>query len=327
MKTKLLTAMAAAALLFVGCQREDISPNQNNSISAVPATGSSSTSVSSPCEQEFELMAGQHINAGNITVTNDDDFIYVTYNTENGWVLNETHLYVGDPSGIPTNGAGNPTIGLFPYNDAHNGATSYTLTIPIDPNLECYAVAAHASVSLIDGNGNVVQSETAWSNGDQINNGGSWAMYSEYCLTDCCVYEVVDYDYFAGQNINVGNLSVTNDDQNLYVTFNFTGNWYTQQTHLYVGPASGMPINNANIPIPGQFPYATTHNPMTQSYTYTIPLANLDPCYVIAAHSEMVETDGNGNVISTETGWSYGTEFPNSPRWGWYSEYCTQICN
>ncbi|MCJ8289175.1 MAG: hypothetical protein HRT58_08605 [Crocinitomicaceae bacterium] len=326
MKTKLLT-LGLLGLLFLGCQKEDLTTNSTVLTPSSSTNVSSNTVVSSTCEQEFELLAGQYINVGNIIVSNDDDFIYVTFNTENGWVLNETHVYVGDPNGIPTNGAGNPQIGLFPYRDAHNGATSFTVTVPIDSNLECYAVAAHASVSLID-NGTVIQSETAWSNGNPINNGGSWATYSEYCLTDCCEYETVSYDYFAGQTIPVGSLNVTNDDQNLYVTFDFSGgDWYTQQTHLYVGPASDIPKNGANIPIPGQFPYVVTHNPAVQTYTYTIPLGDLDPCYVIAAHSEMIQVDGDGNIVSEETGWSFGTEFPDTPRWGWYSEYCTQICN
>lgn len=328
MKTKVISGVAAIALMLLpACQKNDIVPDATSA--SIPTTTSSTTSTSSAssgCEEVYTLFAGQSIPVGNIVVTNDDTNIYVTFNTDGGWVLNETHVYVGDVAGIPTNGAGNPTIGLFPFNDTHNNAITHTVTVPIDPNLDCYAVAAHASVSLIQ-NGNVVQSETAWSSGGPINNGGSWATYSEYCLSDCCEYEVVSYDYFAGQNILVGSLDVTNDDQNLYITFNFTGDWYTQQTHLYVGPASGLPTNNANTPVPGQFPYATTHNPITQSYTYTIPLSSLDDCYVIAAHSEMVQLDGSGNVIATETGWSDGTEFPDTPRWGWYSEYCTQYCD
>lgn len=325
MKTKLLTLGLLGGLLLAGCQKEDIAPAENTITPLVQSTLSNSSTTG--CEEVFTLFAGQHIEAGTITVSNDDTNIYVTYETTGGWVLNETHLYVGDPAGIPTNGAGNPTIGLFPYNDTHNGVTSYTVTVPIDPSLECYAVAAHASVSLIQ-NGVPVQQETAWGNGNPINNGGSWATYSDYCLQDCCEYETVSYDYFAGQTIPVGSLDVTNDDQNLYITFNFEGgDWYTQQTHLYVGPASDIPTNGANTPVPGQFPYAVTHDPAVQSYTYTIPLNDLDPCYVIAAHSEMIQVDGNGNVVSEETGWSYGIEFPNTPRWGWYSEYCTQVCN
>lgn len=279
------------------------------------------------CSMVYTLYAGQHIDVGTITVSNDDENIYVTYSTENGWVMDQTHLYVGASSGIPVNNSGNPTIGLFPYNNEHHGATTFTVTVPIDESLDCYAIAAHASVSLLGPDNSVIQTETAWGNGPQMNESGSWATYSEYCLMDCgCDIETISFDIFGGQTIPAGTLDVTNDDENLYVTYNLSGNWYTGQTHLYVGSPDGLPVNGQNTPIPGQFPYSVHHDPMTQSYTYTIPLSTLPPCYIIAAHSELHLLDANGNEIQEETGWSFGTEFPGSDRWGWYSEYCTQTC-
>ena len=319
-------------LLFTGlvialfsCSKEEtieVNPEHNNSNS----TTQLHTSKSNDCSETFTLYAGQNIDVGNVTITNTEDSIFVTYSTHSNWVLTETHLYVGSLAGLPTNNPGNPQIGQFPYNTSHQNITSYTIAIPIDPNLQCYIVAAHASVALIGNGGVIIQQETAWSEGGQINNGGSWATYSEYCLIDCCDIEEQSYIFYAGQTINVGNLNVVNDSTNLFVTFSFTGDWYTQQTHLYVGDLAGLPTNPSNTPIPGQFPYSVTHNPMTQTYTYTIPLASLSNCYIIAAHSEMVQVI-NGVITQTETGWSFGTEFPNTNRWGWYSEYCTQTCD
>jgi len=280
---------------------------------------------SSNCEAEFTLYAGQSINVGSIVITNDDDNIYVTYNTTGGWVLNETHLFVGELNDMPATPNGNPKIGLFPYKDSHNGVSSFTLSIPINEDLECYVVAAHASVSLPGTEEEGAQTETAWSTGEQINESGSWATYSEYCLSDCCEYETVEFEYFAGQHISVGSLSVTNDEENLYITYNFDGDWHSGQTHLYVGSLGNLPVNGTGNPIPGQFPYSEEHDPEIQSFTYTIPLADLDECYIIAAHAELTSEGENGED-QTETGWSSGTEFPNATRWGWYSEYCTQIC-
>lgn len=317
MKTRIITlATILIITLFSSCSDSTVSTTSD----------STTTSSSSDCAVVYPLLAGQHINAGNITITNDDDNIYVTYNTTGGWVINETHLYVGTLDGLPTNGAGNPQIGLFPYNDTHDGVTTYTITVPITEGMSCYIVAAHASVALLDDNGNVIQTETAWSDGNDINEGGSWATYSDYCLTNCCDIEDVVYEYYAGQTIDVGNLTVTNDETNLYVTFNYENGWVAGQTHLYVGSVDGLPVNGSGTPIPGHFPYATTHDPMVTSYTYTIPLAGLGNCFIIAAHSETHLLDGDGNIIQSETGWSYGTEF-NSNRWGWYSEYCVQTCD
>lgn len=320
--TRLLLIGLLGTIVF-SCQKEDFGASD----SIEDPTPIPYLTESSECEQSFDLLAGQTTDAGDVTVSNDDNYIYVTFNTTGGWVLNETHVYVGEPSGIPTNSAGNPQIGTFPYNDTHDGETTFTVVVPIDPNLECYAVAAHASVSLIDENGNVIQSETAWGNGPQVNNGGSWATYSDYCLLECteCEFETVSYEFYGGQHILIGSLDVTNDQDSLYVTFNFTGDWYMGQTHLYVGEASGIPTNGAGNPIPGQFPYSTTHNPAVQSYTYTIALDDLPDCYAIAAHAESMLVDENGDVIQTETGWSNGVNFSGN-NWGWYSEYCTQIC-
>lgn len=324
MNCKNLLMLWTIALLLLSCEKEDpIVLEQQNQIT----DNTTQDNDNDECSEEFTLYAGQFTDVGSIVITNDDTNIYVTYNTINGWVLNETHLYVGHPDNIPTNNAGNPQIGQFPYNDTHNNATSFTITVPIDESLDCYAVAAHASVSLII-DGEVVQSETAWSDGDDINDGGSWATYSEFCLLDCCEVEPSTYTYIAGQNIEIGSLEVTNDDENLYITYNFNEGWFANVTHLYVGALENLPTNNANIPIPGQFPYSTDHDPAVQTYTYTIPLSDIDAvdCPIIAAHSEVVLIDDNGDVVQTETGWSYGDEFPDSPRWGWYSEYCYEFC-
>jgi hypothetical protein len=307
--------------VLTGCRK-------NNPLPVPPAAaGGEIPKTLEDCSSEYTLLAGQFINAGTVTVTNDDDSIYVTYTTTGGWVINETHLYVGAPSGIPVTGSGNPIPGQFPYTDAHNGVTSVTYAIPINPNLNCYAVAAHASLALLSG-GSVVQTETGWSDGQPINQTGNWATYSTYCLLDCegCEFQTTSYNYFAGQNILIGTLDVTNDEQYLYVTYHLTGNWYLSQTHLYVGPLSGMPKNSQNVPLPGQFPYVTTHNPLVQTFTYTIPLSGLSPCYVIAAHADVKRIGAGGVVLQTETGWSFGTRFPGTPRWGWVSNYCTQEC-
>jgi hypothetical protein len=133
---------------------------------------------------EVSLIAGQTMNSGNVTVTNDANFIYVTYNTANGWLLTQTHLYVGDCALIPVNGPGNPVPGQFPYASSHANITSYTYQIPIAkiPAGGCGCIAAHAVVVKLDGNGNVINTQTGWGQGIRINpNGGNWGMKFEYC--------------------------------------------------------------------------------------------------------------------------------------------------
>lgn len=141
----------------------------------------------------------------------------------------------------------------------------------------------------------------------------------EYEIEGLCVeceIEPVYYDLFAGQTILVGQLMVTNDEEYLYVTYQASEGQLFTETHLYVGTLEGLPVNKKGTPVPGHFPYKSTDEFGVSEVTFTIPLADLEDCYIIAAHAAME---------SEETAWSFGTEFASS-RWGWYSEYCTQYC-
>ena len=322
-----LWALALLCTLFSvqSCKKQNVVP--------VPTQSSSTqteTTVITPCGDPVvtNLMAGQNIDAGSITVQNTQDSLYVTFTTDGGWVMGKTHLYVGTLENMPVTGTGNPQIGNFPYQHTIDPyATSDQYAIALSDLPDCFIVAAHAEVHLIGSNGEVVDSQTGWGQGTQMNESGSWAMYSSYCVQDCspCEFTTQTFDLFAGQTIDVGSLQVTNDDQNLYVTYQSTDDWYIGKVHVYAGALDGMPVNNSNVPVPGQFPYSQTYDPYTQTATITIPLAGLPPCYVIAAHAEMHKIV-NGVDVQQETGWSYGNPFENTDRWGWTSPYCTQIC-
>lgn len=312
--------IALMALLFTACQPNLLDDPTGQEVQ-YPSTTYYKGDPS--CSESFTLYAGQTIPVGDIVVSNDNDSIYVTYTLTGGWELVESHLYIGNVAGIPSNKSGNPKIGNFPYQRSHTaGTTTYSYSVVIPGNESCYVIAAHASVQLVQA-GSIVQSETAWSEGTRMTQKGNWATYSDYCLMDCCQISTIQYTMYGGQTINVGTLDVTNDGVNLFITYNFTGGWSASQTHLYVGALSGLPTNNANTPVPGQFPYNDTHSPNVSSYTYVIPLAGLDPCYIIAAHASAVNSTNGGS----ETTWSEGVKFPNTNRWGWYSEYCTQSCD
>lgn len=130
------------------------------------------------------LIAGQNMNSGSVTVTNDVNYIYVTYTTSAGWLLTQTHLYVGDCALIPVNNPGNPVPGQFPYVGSHNYITTYTYQIPISkiPLGGCGCIAAHAVVVKVDANNNIIDQQTAWGNGTRINlSGGNWGMKFDYC--------------------------------------------------------------------------------------------------------------------------------------------------
>lgn len=282
-----------------------------------------------PCGDvlQEDLIAGQHYLAGTVSIFNDEDSLYIVLSAADDWFFNETHLYVGDFSGLPTNPSGNPQIGQFPYNTTHQPSINfYSWAIDLGTLDSCFIIALHAEIFLVDSNGDVIQSETGWLNGTDINNGGSWATMYTYCVQSCCEIDEVLFDIYAGQNILVGDLIVINDADSIYVTYNLDSCWELSETQLFVGDLDDLPVNGQNVPIPGQFPYKDTHTGQLSSFSYAIPLAGLDSCFVIAAHSTVNNYCNFPNGGGEETGWSFGDPFPNTNRWGWTSPYCRQSC-
>jgi len=127
------------------------------------------------------LMAGQHYEAGIITVDNDGQNLIITYTVNGDWIINATHLSVINCSlqSFPITNAGNPKVGQFEYSDTfENGVTEVIYTIPLNEVSETYCFAAHAEVIGPTGE------ETAWGEGKDFG-GKSWAMYVEANLSDC----------------------------------------------------------------------------------------------------------------------------------------------
>lgn len=101
------------------------------------------------CEMVTDLMAGQHMDVGDVRVVNDGVNIYVTYEIlEPGWGMTQSHLHIADAlQGIPMNKKGNPKIGLFEYQNEHAMIQKYTYVVPLtwDTGTELF-IAAHAVV-------------------------------------------------------------------------------------------------------------------------------------------------------------------------------------
>jgi hypothetical protein len=177
------------AITIVSCEKNQDQAFQNQP--NTPTTNSQNNNIilgrtvgGDECpETTTQLTAGQFFNAGNVVVTNDDEFIYVTYNTANGYLLTQTHLYVGGCVAIPVNNQGNPVPGQFPYQATHNYATTYTYQVPIAkiPAGSCGCIAAHSAVVKLNGTGQVIEQQTAWGSGIRINPTGNWGMKFSYC--------------------------------------------------------------------------------------------------------------------------------------------------
>ena len=140
------------------------------------------------------LWAGQTINAGTVTIANDAENLYVTFDTAGtGWYLSETHVHVANSlEGIPMTRKGAPKIGNFDYQASFTDeslTTEWTLTLSLADlgyaTFDDIVVAAHASVFTVDSAGNVVESETGWAEGDRFVERGTWATYSAYTIQEC----------------------------------------------------------------------------------------------------------------------------------------------
>lgn len=101
-------------------------------------------------EKCADLMAGQHIDVGDVNVWNDDTSLYVQYVLDDPWVMTESHLHVATAwEAIPQKN-GNPPPGQFDYSMEHACVTEYTYVIELDEGwVPCETdlyIAAHAVV-------------------------------------------------------------------------------------------------------------------------------------------------------------------------------------
>jgi hypothetical protein len=68
--------------------------------------------------------------------------------------------------------------------------------------------------------------------------------------------QATQYPLYAGQDILIGTVEVTNDSDNLYVSFHLDDPWVLLETHVAVEQdCADIPQKNGN-PTPGQFPYS-----------------------------------------------------------------------
>ena len=145
------------------------------------------------------------------------------------------------------------------------------------------------------------------------------------------------WDLTAGQTTNVGSVTVSNDLDNLYVTYTLSyGSAVFGNLQVWVGnDLANMPKvqngPNAGIPIPGQFPYKVDATGLT-TYTFTIPFHDLliqdansacgTPLYVVTHAEVFMDGDTTG---AHQTAFGGGTA-GSGPRWWFYGVY-TVCCD
>ncbi|MBR9845041.1 MAG: hypothetical protein GYB35_02510 [Algicola sp.] len=161
-------------LLFSACTETQILDEELRNVNPITLDSDD------PC-YSTTLYAGQHNDAGMVTVQIDEDNLIVTFSSNEDWTIELTHLALGncDEDWVPLTGSGNPQIGQFEFTDPFSitpHEVIYILSME-DLNLnENFCFAAHAEVDGLTGG------ETAWAQGTEFD-GNSWAMFSE--VTEC----------------------------------------------------------------------------------------------------------------------------------------------
>jgi len=182
---------------FFSCDTEEVTTSKSNKsfdFKVIESNVDFSTmreSLDDPCTS-VRLMAGQHHDAGTVTIDNDGTYLILTYTTNADWTINLTHMSIGDceEQWVPTTGSGNPKVGHFEHTEPHSTGTNevvYMLNLDMLAGLDKYCFAAHAEVYGPTGG------ETAWAEGLDFD-GNSWAMYVEAWLSDCEVTGDDDVD-------------------------------------------------------------------------------------------------------------------------------------
>lgn len=213
----------------------------------------------------FTLWGGKTINVGTVTVSNDNENLYVTYATTGGWWINEVQLHVLDYE--PTERL-NP--GHAPYKSGilNPRQTSYEFTIPLSELAQKLKITvtcgettlwlqAHAAVvKVVDDQ--VVQSETAYG-GDITADANPWYGNISYKVQCCSQDEPGEYacyedetawaagtryvkkgnwatytqydgvtkevTLYAGQTMNAGTVKFEPDNGNVLITITLNSGW------------------------------------------------------------------------------------------------------
>lgn len=146
-------------------------------------------------------------------------------------------------------------------------------------------------------------------------------LLSANCMAEICGTSM-STRLIAGQNIEVGSVSISNDEANVYVIYQTDGYYAITETHLDVATSPDLlkQTRQGNA-IPGKFAYATEHDPGVYEVTHTIDITQwpAGTQLYFAAHAVVTSSE------SSETAWGEGEDFPGR-NWAMYIGYEIQLC-
>lgn len=242
----------------------------------------------------YPLRIDANTNGGEVSIANDDSYLYVTVTSMDGFNPNsdtDIYLYVDTSiDDLPLNSLNFPDLdaSLFDYT-ANVEGNEYTFMVPLEDISGYNGECGSESLTVFVAADILYNNATLLSYGGDVFVDGSapwwYDMYTPACCDDddngdkVVCEEPVPYDLRIDQNTIGGEVLISNDESYLYVTVNsddgFNPNTDTD-IYLYIDSSiDNLPLNALNFPDldPALFEY--TANVEGNEYTFEIPLEDL----------------------------------------------------
>ena len=183
-------AVSAIAITYSSCSKDLNLTEEGSAVVAIAETRAlENPPWENPCGEvkEVRLLVGKKaIEVGKVYVANNEEKLFVAYETTGDWKMEALHLFVGACDNLPVNKQNILVPGQFPFkvgkfNELQN---FYCFEISLESLPEgCLCVAAHADVvRVVDGN--IKQSEGACGEGETTSS-KNWFMKFDYCIQEC----------------------------------------------------------------------------------------------------------------------------------------------
>ncbi|WP_109438966.1 hypothetical protein [Aquimarina sp. AU119] len=140
------------------------------------------------------------------------------------------------------------------------------------------------------------------------------------------------------RKIEVGNVNVSNDEENLYLTFKANSNYLMKKVYLYIGAKQNIPFYSNGFPNLRKFNYKAFpyYFGGMKEATYVIPLSSIElDCFEIVAYSKIYSKKSNCFYTSfaydqtLDQEYTYYNHYYGCVYYGdWIRsfEYCKQTC-
>jgi hypothetical protein len=144
-------------------------------------------------------------------------------------------------------------------------------------------------------------------------------------------------DFVLLDETRIGEIQVSNDGNNLHVTYALDAGNQLAEVNLYVGDKNTIPVKADGQPDVSRFPYSVKFNAGgIRLYSFAIPLkSGIKDCNALAAYALVRADNGSGDPTRSKEAWAKGEviykgdmqRIPSKSLMGMQFEYCIQRCD